>query len=184
MNMKQTMTYQQSVKVLSAILITAMMMLYGCGGTGSSSVGKIGGDTAVDSADIKILAHHSLAHEKRLEHVFKLSPNGATMNLLREATSTFDPQDLNSNYLNAVIRLYASACSEVSEDVIPNDITFEDVYFMMTGLVPSEHEKQIALEINALLGSETPDVLAYGNCLVASTSLFAITPMTNRKLEL
>lgn len=162
-------------------LLIAVFALHGCGKT--STVGGSGtGEEAVNSASILLPGLHYNAHRSKLENIFQLEEGDEAFDILEDHRGLFEAQDLTSSYMNGAIKVYAKACEEVSYDVIPMDASFEDVYFLMTGLVAGTDEQQTASEIEALLGSESDDYVAFGNCLVAATSLFSISQLSGLSL--
>jgi|GEM_PF-3842371 len=169
------------MKTLKSIMILALAVcMFACGG--SSTVGGIGGEKAINSDLVQILGLHYYAHQLKLTDTFQLSSNSEAMSILENNKQTLANQKLTSNYLNVVMKMYAAACSEVSPDVIPMDgsVGFKDIYYLMTGLVAGPEEDKLAQDIQAQLGSKGDDYVAFGNCLASATSLYSISALSKK----
>lgn len=156
-------------------LTLAVVLFTGCG---SSTVGNAGGggEGAVSSSEVQILGLHYEAHVNRLENVFQLDDNSDAFDLLEDSRSLIESQELNSTTLGALTRIYAEACKDVEDSVIPEDMTYADMHFLLTGVTAGQDEAILESDIVGLFAAEdnAEDYIAFAFCLAAATSVDAL----------
>ena len=159
------------------VMIFSITLLAGCGT--SSSIGNGGAGTAegpVSASEIQVYGLHYEVHDNRLRDVFGLENGDEALDLLEDSKLLLSSQILSSTAMSALMRIYAKACEEAPLDVMPQDATYAEVHFKITGVTSGEDESMLESGIVGLFAQEdnAEDYIAYAYCLAASTSVDGI----------